>query len=159
MTISRRFRALLAVMAVALVVLTGCGVTIPEDPRGALARIENGLLRAGASPSADLVIVDGDRVSGPLADLVTGFADAYAARVVWTVGSEEDLVDGLERGTLDLAIGGMTERTPWSDRVSVTRGYPGIPGSRGEPVVVLLPLGENRLQSALERYLDAEVTG
>ncbi len=156
MTFRCRFSAPLAALAAALLLLTGCGVMVPADPRGALDRIENGLLRAGASPSADLVVVDGDRVSGPLADLVTGFADAHDARVVWTVGSEEDLVDGLERGALDLAIGGMTEQTPWSERVSVTRGYPGIPGSHGEPVVVLLPLGENRLQSALERYLDAE---
>ncbi len=81
---------------------------------------------------------------------------------MWTIGSEEDLVDGLERGGLDLAIGGMTERTPWSERVSVTRGYRGyrgVPSGHGEPVVILLPLGENRLQSALEQYLDEQVPG
>jgi DNA-binding transcriptional LysR family regulator len=97
-------------------------------------------------------------VSGPLADLVSGFADAQDARPVWTIGSEEDLVDGLERGELDLAIGGMTEATPWSDRVSVTRGYRGLRDD-DDAVVILLPLGENRLQAALEQYLDEQVPG
>lgn len=155
----RRLCAMFAAVAVALTAFTGCGVTIPSDPHGAMDRIEGGVLRIGASPSVDLVTVDGDRVGGPLADLVSGFAEAHDARVVWTIGSEEDLVDGLERGALDLAIGGMTERTPWSERVSVTRGYRGVPSGHGEPVVILLPLGENRLQSALEQYLDEQVPG
>lgn len=154
---SRRLRATLALGAAALLLFTGCSVLIPTDPQGTLDRIDGGVLRVGASPSADLVDVAGGGVRGPVADLVAGFADAHDARLVWSVGSEEDLVDGLERGALDLAIGGMTERTPWSDRVSVTRGYPGIPGSHGDGVVLLLPMGENRLQAALERYLDAQV--
>ncbi|MET0735677.1 MAG: hypothetical protein ABWY55_08545 [Microbacterium sp.] len=139
-------------------VLAGCGA-IPSDPEGSLDRITDGVLRAGASPSGTLVVVvdDGD-VTGPLADLVEGFAEDRGARVEWTVDSEEDLVDGLEAGDLDLAIGGMTDATPWGERVSVTRGYDAIPGSSG-PVVVLLPLGENALQSALESYLDEEVGG
>ncbi len=71
--------------------------------------------------------------------------------------SEESLVDGLESGALDLAVGGMTDPTPWSDRVSVTRGFTGIPGAEDTPVVFLLPMGENATQSALERYLDEEL--
>jgi ABC-type amino acid transport substrate-binding protein len=138
--------------------LTGCGLSIPADPDGTLDRVSDGVLRAGASPSDGLVDVDArtDAVSGPLADLVEGFARSRGARVEWTVASEEELVDELVAGRVDLAVGGMTDATPWGDRVSVTRGFPGIPGSGGRPVVLLLPLGENALQASLEAYLDGE---
>lgn len=148
----------IAIVALALT-LTGCGVSIPSDPDGTLDRVTGGVLRAGASPAGELVAVDDGEVGGSLAALVVGFAEEHDARVEWTVASEEDLVADLEAGELDLAIGGMTDGTPWIDRASVTRGYPGVPGSGGASVVLLVPLGENAMQSALESYLDAEVGG
>ncbi|MGV9193429.1 hypothetical protein ACQ143_03700 [Microbacterium sp. MC2] len=148
-------RALASLVAAATLTLAGCG--IPVDPSGTLGRIDAGLVRVGASPSGTLVTVGGTRVSGELAQLVEDFADERGARVEWVVGSEEELVAGLEEGRLDLAIGGMTDATPWADRVAVTRSYPTIPGSEGDPVVILLPMGENGTQAALERFLDEEV--
>ncbi len=138
--------------------LTGCGVAIPADPDGTLETVRSsGVLRAGASPSDDVLRLEDGEPSGPLADLVEGFARQQGASVEWTVGSEETLVDQLEQGELDLVAGGMTDATPWVDRVSVTRGYSGIDGADGRSLVFLLPLGENALQSALEAYLDREV--
>ncbi|WP_349426900.1 hypothetical protein [Microbacterium sp. LWS13-1.2] len=136
--------------------VSGCGVTVPTDPQGTLDRVRGGVLHAGASASGELVTVDGSEVGGSLAELVEGFAESVDAKVEWTVGSEEDLVDDLETGELDVAIGGMTDATPWSDRVAVTRAYDTIPGARG-PVVLLVPLGENAWQAAIEGYLDQEV--
>ncbi|WP_314856402.1 transporter substrate-binding domain-containing protein [uncultured Microbacterium sp.] len=138
--------------------LTGCGVAIPADPDGTLETVRSsGVLRAGASPSDDVLRLEDGEPSGPLADLVEGFARQQGASVEWTVGSEETLVDQLEQGELDLVAGGMTDATPWVDLVSVTRGYSGIDGADGRSLVFLLPLGENALQSALEAYLDREV--
>lgn len=139
------------------IVLVGCSVRIPSDPDGTLDRVTGGTLRAGASPDGTLVVVAGDTVSGPLADLVEGFAQTRDAEIVWTVASEESLVADLEAGDLDLAIGGVTDASPWSDRVSLTRGYSGIDGAGDRAISVLLPQGENGLQTALEQYLDAEV--
>lgn len=152
-----RYRGAWAPLAVAMVVMsmTACGVSIPTDPDGTLQRVESsGELRVGATPAGDALTVDGNHVSGPLADLVEGFAHAHGARVEWTVASEETLVDELEDGSLDLAAGGMTDATPWVDRVSVTRGFTGVDGSDGKPLVVILPLGENALQFAIEKYFD-----
>jgi ABC-type amino acid transport substrate-binding protein len=156
---SRAARAGAAVVAVlaAASALTGCGLQVPADPDGTLERITGGQLRVGASPSGDLVVLQGGDVEGSLAELVEGFAEERDAEVVWTVDSEEDLVADLVAGRLDLAIGGMTAATPWSAQVAATRGYPGIADSDGADVAVLLPLGENALQSALETYLDREV--
>ena len=98
---------------------------------------------AGIARDAEVVPVDGTDVDGALADLIEGLAREHDATVEWSVDSEEELVADLEEGSLDLAIGGITAATPWTDRVSVTRGYPGIPGSGGADVAELLPLGEN----------------
>ncbi|GAB3604513.1 transporter substrate-binding domain-containing protein [Microbacterium aureliae] len=143
-------------MLAAALVLTGCGLRIPTDPDGTLDRARGDELRVGASPADGLVRIDGAAVTGPLAEVIEEFAASIDARVTWSVGSEEDLVDDLSSARLDLAIGGMTEQTPWATEVSVTRGYPGIPGAKGAPVVVLLPMGENALQAELESFLDEE---
>lgn len=155
--VMRRFGATLAAVVVAASTVSGCGVRIPSDPEGTLDRISEGELRVGASAHGTLVSVDGNDVSGSLPELIEGFADEHGASITWTVDSEERLVDLLEDGDLDLAIGGMTDASPWADRVSLTRGYKGIPGAADSAVVVAMPLGENGLQSALEEYLDREV--
>jgi len=153
---NRRLTVLATVVALAMLALSGCGIRIPTDPDGTLDRVTGGDLRVGASPAWRIVDVSDGRVSGRLPELVEGFATAHDARVIWTVGSEEELVDGLEDGQLDLAIGGMTDASPWSERVSVTRAYPQLaPDGRG--IVVLMPMGENALQAALEEYLDEEL--
>lgn len=147
-------RIIAIVLALGVLTAAGCGIRLPVDPDGTLDRITGHELRVGASASEGLVAIDDDVVSGPLPSLVEGFAAERDAEIVWTIDSEERLVDRLEHGRLDLAIGGMTDSTPWAERVSVTRGYAGIPGADGRKVVVLMPLGENALQAALETYLD-----
>ncbi|WEK12706.1 MAG: hypothetical protein P0Y48_09510 [Candidatus Microbacterium phytovorans] len=156
----RRRDSVLRILLASGVILsatTGCAVHIPTDPDGTLDRVTHGTLRVGVSPGDGLVRVAGGEVSGSLADLVEGFARERDAQIVWTVGGEEQLVDALEAGDLDLTVGAITDATPWTDRVSMTRGYPGIPGAEGKSIVVLLPLGENELQSTLESYLDERV--
>ncbi len=154
-----------AVALVLVAVLAGCGIRIPADPDGALDRVSGGVLRVGASPDSALVSIEAsggqaadERIGGAAAELARGFADALDARIDWTVGSEETLVGEMERGELDLIVGGMTGATPWADRVAVTREYPGIPGADGRAIVMFVPLGENRFLSALERYLDDETS-
>lgn len=139
--------------------LSGCGLTIPTDPEGTLESVRGAELRVGFSPDPGLITDDGSGgPDGSLPELVSGFADTVDADVDWTEGSEETLVGMLERGDLDLVVGGMTGRSPWLDRAGITRGYPGIDGADGRSIVMLVPLGENGFLSALETYLD-EVVG
>lgn len=152
----RRPARALALALLSVSVLTACA-SVPADPQGTLERVTGGTLHAGASPSAGLVTDAEGRPTGPLVDLVEGFADDIDADVEWTVGSEEDLVNGLESGDLEVVAGGMTSDTPWMDRAGMTRGYPGIAGADGREIVLFVPLGENALLSALETYLDEAV--
>jgi ABC-type amino acid transport substrate-binding protein len=151
-----RHRPLIAACLAVGLTLSGCS-GVPSDPDGTLERVSGGVLRVGASPDDGLVQVIDHEVSGSEVELVEAFADDLNADVEWTVGGEENLVFDLKKGQLDLVIGGITDQTPWVDSAGVSRAYPGIPGSGGRQIVMLVPLGENRFLSTLERFLDSEV--
>ncbi|MGO2746673.1 hypothetical protein [Microbacterium sp.] len=142
------------IMAVSLV---GCGISLPTDPDGTLETVSGGELRVGVSSDDRLVDVSSSTPTGPLVDLVDAFADSLDADVHWTIDGEETLVGMMEEGELDLVIGGLTDQTPWADRVGVTRGYTGIDGAGDRSIVMFVPLGENAFLSDLEGFLDTEV--
>jgi len=138
--------------------LTACGISMPTDPDGTLDRVSGGELRVGASPNGDLVQVDDGSYTGLEPELVKHFADSLDATIDWTVGSEEALVRGLENGSLDLVIAGITDKSPWVDRAAATRPYDEVPDDHGgtHKLVMLVPMGENAFLSTLEHFLDAE---
>lgn len=148
-------------LAVVLVcaALSGCALSIPSDPEGTLDAVRGGILHVGASPNGDAVRVERGIVSGAEAQLVERFADHLDAEVDWTVGSEEALVRALERGELQLVVGGLTDATPWADRSGVTRPYAEVRDAVGEThkLVMLVPMGENAFLSELEVFLSQEV--
>ncbi len=146
------------VVAVSAVVLSGCATAMPADPRGTLDRVQGGVLRVGATEHAPWVQLDGDEPVGTEPALVEEFAQRLDAEVSWTTGSEAMLVDALERGELDVVIGGFLESTPWSERGAATRPFAETRASDGSTQrhVMLVRLGENRFQLELERYLHEE---
>lgn len=150
-------RYFLVVTSAAALALSGCTLSVPADPGGTLERVEGGVLRAGASVDDGLVSEEDGEVSGPLVDLVEEFAHTYRAKVRWTVGSEESLVAAVQRGELDIVVGGITSDTPWIDRTGASRGYPEIPQAGGRDIVMLVPLGENGFLFELESFLDEEL--
>ena len=144
--------------AAGVLLLAACGLTIPTDPHGTLDRVrEDGVLRVGVSPRPGWVEVTGGggAPGGREPRLVEGFADDLDAEVEWTVAGEEELVTMLEEGELDLAVGGFTDANAWVDKVGLTRPYAEVE-ARGttEAHVMMVPMGENALQSELERWLD-----
>lgn len=139
-----------------LIGLAACG-SIPRDPDGTLEQVlDDRLLRVGASPAEGSVTFEGDHAGGREADLVIAFAEELGAEVSWTLGGEGELVDAMERGELDLIIGGLAADSPWADKVSLTRPYRESTELDGSTVkhVMAVPLGENAMLVRLERFLD-----
>lgn len=153
---SARLRGVLVAVAMTAA-LAGCGVSVPADPDGTLQTVSGGELRVGVSADENLADVSADTPSGPIIDLVDTFADSLDAEVEWTIGSEETLVTMVEEGDLDLVVGGLTDQTPWIDRVGVTRGYREVDGAEDRAIVMFVPLGENAFLTELEGFLDQEV--
>lgn len=155
----RRQRIALAGLALVAVALTGCGMQIPADPHGTLQRVaEDGTLRAGATENRPWVEVnEADAPGGLEPDLVVQFAERFDADVRWTTGSEADLIAALERGELDLVVGGFLDDTPWSDRGAVTRPYAERTSEHGgRKQVMIVRMGENALLTELETFLHEE---
>lgn len=150
---------MLAALVVVGIALSGCAVSIPSDPEGTLDEVRGGTLQVGASPNGDAVQVDGGAVSGAEVELVERFAAHVDAEIEWTVGSEQALVRALERGELQLVVGGITDATPWVDRAGMTRPYAEVRDASGEThkLVMLVPMGENAFLSELETFLSEEV--
>lgn len=153
-----RRAALTGLLAVGALGLTACTSSgYPADPEGTLDRVTGGTLRAGAAHHPPFVDVTGAEPAGPESDLVRAFAAERGAHVVWTASGEEALMTALEKGDLDLVVGGLTKESPWTTHASLTRPYAEATGPDGEPVklVMAVPLGENQMLTALERFLDA----
>jgi ABC-type amino acid transport/signal transduction systems, periplasmic component/domain len=141
----------------ATLALAACGLTVPSDPEGTLDRVrDDGVLRVGATHAPPWVVTsDGDEPTGDEPALVEEFAARQGAVVEWRIGGEESLVAALERGELDLVIGGFTDATPWTDRAATTVPYTEAPGPDGAPQkhVMLARMGENRFLVELEEFL------
>ncbi|WP_293699534.1 hypothetical protein [uncultured Agrococcus sp.] len=152
-----RGRLGVAALAAVVVALAGCGIQIPADPDGTLDSVENGTLRVGVAAEPGLAEYHDGEAAGTLVDVAHRFAQELNADIEWSSHSEERLVAMLEGDDLDLALGGFTDSSPWSDRVGMTRPVTGIPGT-DDPIVMLVPMGENAFLDALERHLDAETT-
>jgi len=141
-----------------LAALTACSATIPTDPDGTLDDVRGGILRVGVSPNppwTDLPDGPDDEPTGTEVELVEEFARTLDAQVQWAGGGEEELIGQLERGELDLVIGGLTARSPWSEKAALTYRYTETTGPDGEKElhVMAAPMGENAFLVELEGFL------
>ncbi|MPV37118.1 transporter substrate-binding domain-containing protein [Georgenia subflava] len=141
-----------------LLALGGCSATIPTDPDGTLDHVTGGSLRVGVSPNPPWTsLPDGPEgePAGTEVELVQDFARSIDAEIVWVPGGEEDLVGQLEHDGLDLIIGGLTAKSPWSSKVALTYRYTVTTGPHGEDElhVMATPMGENAFLVELERFL------
>jgi ABC-type amino acid transport substrate-binding protein len=134
--------------------LAGC--SIPTDFEDTLARVrDGGVMRVGMSASDPWTeLVDGRR-GGVEVELVEGFARSLGAQIAWTDGGEQELVESLHHGRLDLVIGGITAKSPWKKQAAPTRPFATTPGdfSPREKHVMLVRPGENDFLTELDVFL------
>ncbi|WJY67016.1 transporter substrate-binding domain-containing protein [Corynebacterium auris] len=149
----------MAALALGASLLGACG-SIPADSEGTYDRARGATLVVGVSEHHPWAVVDDGtgEVTGVEADVVRGFADSIGADVEWKVGPESVLADWVDKGEADVMIGGLTASSPWSDTVALTRPYTTVESAAGEKekMVMAVPMGENKLLVALERYLARE---
>lgn len=105
------------------------------------------------------VTQDGAQFSGPVVELVQSYADSIDATATWCTHSEERLVTLLEMGELDLVAGPISAKTPWANRVALTREQELLDAPAPNKIVLLTPAGENGFLASLDRFLDRELGG
>lgn len=163
---SRRTSGATALIVLITLLLSGCGLQIPTDPDGTLDRVQGGEITIGVAhnpPRVDASGTSADNAQAPTGiepELAADFANSLDAEVTWVVDSEADIVKGLKAGTIDLAIAGFTDDTPWSAEAGMTRACLEGTDEFGSEAkyVFLVPLGENAFLTELETYIcDPEV--
>lgn len=151
-----RRAAYAAASVLTVLALVGCG-PIPADVDGTTDRISGGVLRVGVTANPPWTELTADAPAGSEVDLIEEFAREQGAEIAWTEGAESALADGLHAGTLDIAVGGFTDDTPFADKAAVTDVYTETATATGgtEKHVMLTRAGENRLLMTLEVFLRA----
>lgn len=147
------------VVALLALLLTACGSQIPTDPHGTLNRMRDGVMRVGATENSPWVKRnETTEPTGTEPGLLSDFAEQIGSEIEWSTGSEAVLLDGLERGELDIVIGGFLEDTPWVDKGAATRPYLETTTVEGQDKhVMIVRMGENALLVALEKFLVTQV--
>ena len=139
--------------------LLTAGCQVPRDVEGTLDRVEDGgTLRVGVSEHEPYVVLDSAQPSGVEVDLLEEFARELNAEVEFTRGGEEELVEQLREGELDVVAGGITKRSPWKKEVAPTRSYATTDERVADKTstdhhVLLVRNGENAMLVRLERFL------
>ncbi|MCG6566716.1 transporter substrate-binding domain-containing protein [Tessaracoccus sp. ZS01] len=150
----------LLTLVTALLLLAGCSEPeYPRDPEDTLLRAMDGGLTVGVSahpPHID--ISDEGEVTGPEAEILTGYAESIGAEIEWVEGAESELMEKIKLGELDVVAGGLTAKSPWTTHAAMTRPYGKAAGPDGkeQKLVFATRLGENALLSSLERHLIEE---
>ena len=122
------------------------GCDLPRDPESTLPRIRNGTLRVGVTAHEPWARYTGGDPQGVEVEIVKELAEELGAEIEWVFGNESELMQAAEAFELDLVIGGITDDSPWQDRVGMTRPFlevktlVAVPG--GEPPLLELKRDE-----------------
>lgn len=147
-------RARIAAALALGVIASGC--QFPADVEGTLDRVRGGTLRVGVVKAEPWVRTGEGEPRGVEPELLRRFALRLGAKVRWVEGSESSLMDALHSNRLDVVIAGLTRRSGWSRRVTLTQPYleARLASEREEHArcMAVVP-GENAFLLELERFL------
>ena len=140
-----------ALIVICSLFVAGC--TIPDDTDGTYEHIRGGVLRVGVTEHEPWVSLGGQDPSGVEVGLIRELAAQLGARVDYTAGSEEELVEALHERDLDVVIGGITDKTRWKRDVAPTKPY------LTTHMVVGMPPGEDLRDGQRVAYEAGSVAG
>ena len=124
-------------LLLALIASAGCG-DIPKDQARTLDRVRaEGRLKVG------LAGADGRPPTAPEQSLLTRVASRTGARAEIEHGSLERLLTELEEGELDLVLGEVEKKSPWSKRVTLVKPALATTQAKPAPELQLTAIARN----------------
>lgn len=96
---------------------------LPRDSDGTLDRITGGTMRVGFVVDTPWVTDSSDGPGGVEPAFVRALARDLGARVQWTRGQQSQLLETLSGRELDLVVGGLDAKSPWKEKLALTRPY------------------------------------
>ncbi|RNI21772.1 transporter substrate-binding domain-containing protein [Rufibacter latericius] len=122
----------------------------PKDPEKTLEQVTNGTLKVGYSENPPWVVKGPQGPTGIEADLVKAFAKSLNATIEWQNDTEQNLMERLEKNELHLVMAGVTDDTPWKQKISFTRPFAEVAKKKH---VLCVIKGENAFTVKLEKFL------
>ena len=136
-----------ALLCIAVLTLAGCD--LPRDPEGTLERVRGGELRVG-------VLTGNERAAAEDRRIVDALAGAIGARPSFRDGDAHQLMWDLQRGGLDLVIGGLPSKTPFSHDAGLSRSAgPLFRPDAAEDRVLAVRSGENGFLRSVNEAIEA----
>jgi ABC-type amino acid transport substrate-binding protein len=127
---------------------------LPRDPEGTLERVEGSSVRVGITESPPWTVITEGEPRGVEPALLEELARDLDAEIEWVDGSESEILEEIEEGHVDVAIGGFTADNPWSKKVTFIQPYFTL--GKDEHVMAV-PHGENAWIVRLERFLRSKL--
>jgi len=132
-----------------LIIATACK-EIPADPNRSFEKAIGTGLSVGYSVNPPWVTEKNGTPGGIEPGILNAYARSAGIKIVWEKGSEQVLLEKLEKQELHLVIAGLTKDTPWKSRkIGLTKPYRRNDKTRH---VMAIQQGENRLLMNIERY-------
>ena len=107
-------------------------------------------MSVGITESPPWTIVTDGEPGGVEPALLEELAHDLDAEIEWVEGSQSEILEDIEEGHLDVAIGGFTADDPWSKKVTFIQPYFTLGDDHH---VMAVPHGENAWIVRLERFL------
>lgn len=130
---------------VILMLVAGCN-DFPRDSKHSFDEAKTGELQVGLTENHPFVSQDNGHLSGAEIEIIEGFAREHNLKVRYTIDSESDLIEELEKYKLHLVAGGFKKSTIWSSKAGFSLPY-------DYEHVLLVPKGENKLLYKLEQHI------
>jgi len=80
-------------------------------------------MRVGLIENPPWVVRTSGEPAGVEVELIRNFASQLGTTAEWHWGGEQQQMEALQHYQLDLVIGGVTDRTPWSKYIGLTGSY------------------------------------
>jgi polar amino acid transport system substrate-binding protein len=96
---------------------------LPRDPKETLRQLQSRPLRVGLVEHPPWVVRTSGEPAGVEVELIRNFATQLGTTAEWHWGGEQQQMEALEQYQLDVVIGGLTKRTPWSKYIGLTSPY------------------------------------
>lgn len=110
-----------ALLAVVLIATPGC--RYPRDIEHSLEHIQGGIMRVGVSENPPWVIRTASGAAGLEPEMIKALAQRLDADIQWHWGTESELMLALAERQLDIAVGGLIEKSSLSKDATFSQPY------------------------------------
>lgn len=118
----------------------------PQDPNHSFEEAKQSGLKVGVAVNPPFTVFENGTFKGSEIELIKNFAEKKNLDLDFTIATESELIENLEKYELHLVIGGFDKKTIWNKKSGLSVPYDG-------KHVFLVGKGENKLLFELEKFM------